>query len=67
LPSAKPLRRYNSFTYPQHGFKIEKGQLVLSQGQGCPKLRVDIKLHTQKQRPLPKKIETCSLFLKNDK
>lgn len=73
LPQSKPLYRYHSFTYPQHGFKLEKGQLVLSQGQGYPKLRVNIILHTQlkngkKQgRPLPKKIETCSIFLKNGK
>ncbi|KLL01967.1 MAG: transposase IS605 [Mycoplasmataceae bacterium RC_NB112A] len=38
LPQPKPLHRYRSFTYPQHGFKIEKGQLVPSQGQGYPKL-----------------------------
>ncbi|CAI2194609.1 8099_t:CDS:2, partial [Funneliformis geosporum] len=50
LPSTKPLYRYHSFTYPQHGFKIEKGQLVLSQGQGYPKLRINI-LETQ---PFPK-------------
>ncbi|CAI2169073.1 11831_t:CDS:2, partial [Funneliformis geosporum] len=65
LPSAKPLYRYNSFTYPQHGFKLEKGQLILSQGQGYPKLRVNIRLHTQKKRPLPNEIETCSIFRKN--
>lgn len=67
LPSVKPLHRYRSFTYPQHGFKLEKGQLVLSQGRGYSELRVNIRLHTQKQRPLPNQIETCSIFLKNGK
>ncbi|CAG8476359.1 10311_t:CDS:2 [Racocetra fulgida] len=66
LPSAKPLYRYRSFTYPQHGFKIEKGQLILSQGRGERELRINIRLHTQKKRPLPKEVETCSLFLKNE-
>ena len=73
LPQSKPLHRYHSFTYPQHGFKLEKGQLILSRGQGYPKLRINIRLHTQLKngkkegRPLPNKIETCSIFLKNKK
>ncbi|CAG8449527.1 17232_t:CDS:2 [Racocetra fulgida] len=67
LPQPKPLHRYNSFTYPQHGFKIEKGQLVLSRGRGYPNLKINIRLHTQKKRPLPKEIETCSIFRKNVK
>jgi putative transposase len=73
LPQPRPLHRYRSFTYPQHGFKIKKGQLVLSQGQGYPELIIDIILHTQLKngrkegRPLPKEIETCSIFLKNGK
>ncbi|CAG8506296.1 10707_t:CDS:2 [Cetraspora pellucida] len=49
LPSAKPLYRYRSFTYPQHGFKIEEGQLVLSQGRGYSELKINIRLHTQKK------------------
>ncbi|CAG8814611.1 29163_t:CDS:2, partial [Racocetra persica] len=49
LPQPKPLHRYRSFTYPQHGFKIEKGQLVLSRGRGYSELKINIRLHTQKK------------------
>ncbi|CAG8581323.1 41292_t:CDS:2 [Gigaspora margarita] len=47
LPNPRPLHHYRSFTYPQHGFKIDKGQLVLSQGRSYPELKIDIRLHTQ--------------------
>lgn len=53
---------YDSFTYPQFGFKLEKGQLELSKIG-----KVNIRLHSQKTRKLPENIKTLTIIWKNNK
>jgi len=57
-PRFKGKFRYDSFTYPQHGFKLEQGQLKLSD-IGF----VNIKFH----RELVGTVKTCSVVVKNGK
>jgi len=58
-----PNRWYDTFTYPQFGFKLENNQLILSQGRGEKELRININLH----RPIKGKIKTLTITWKNGK
>ena len=58
-----PNRWYDTFTYPQFGFKLENNQLILSQGRGEKELRVKINLH----RPIKGKVKTLTITWKNGK
>lgn len=58
FPRFKPATQYNSFTYPQGGFKLERNKLKLSKIGD-----VKIKLH----RPVEGKIKTCTIIQKNGK
>lgn len=58
FPRFKPATQYDSFTYPQGGYKLENNKLKLSKiGE------VKIKLH----RPTEGKIKTCTVIRKNGK
>ncbi|CAM4390583.1 RNA-guided endonuclease InsQ/TnpB family protein [Paenibacillus typhae] len=58
FPRFNPASQYNSFTYPQGGYKLERNKLKLSKiGE------VKTKLH----RPVEGKIKTCTIIQKNCK
>ena len=58
FPRFKNKYRYTSFTYPQHGFKLEDDYLILS------KLgRIKVKLHRQ----IEGRIKTCTIKKEVDK
>ena len=58
FPRFKNRTQYDSFCYPQSGFKLDKDKLILS------KLgKIKVKLH----RPVEGTIKTCSVVRKNDK
>ncbi len=52
FPRYKSIRRYNSLTYPQHGFYIKKSKVFLSKIGHIP-----IKMH----RPIEGKVKTCTI------
>lgn len=58
FPRFKPATQYDSFTYPQGGYKLERNKLKLSKIGD-----VKIKLH----RPVEGKIKTCTIIQKNGK
>lgn len=58
FPRFKPATQYDSFTYPQGGFKLDRNKLKLSKIGD-----VKIKLH----RPVEGKIKTCTIIQKNGK
>lgn len=58
FPRFKPATQYDSFTYPQGGYKLEGNKLQLSK-IGAVKL----KLH----RPVEGKVKTCTILQKNGK
>jgi len=58
FPRFKPATQYDSFTYPQGGYKLERNKLKLSKIGD-----VKIKLH----RPVEDKIKTCTIIQKNGK
>lgn len=58
FPRFKPSSQYDSFTYPQGGYKLERNKLKLSKIGD-----VKIKLH----RPVEGKIKTCTIIQKNGK
>ncbi len=58
FPRFKPATQYDSFTYPQSGYKLERNKLKLSKIGD-----VRIKLH----RPVEGKIKTCTIIQKNGK
>lgn len=57
-PRFKGKMQYDSFTYPQSGYALDKGKLKLSCIGG-----IKIRLH----RPLEGNIKTCSIIRKNGK
>jgi len=57
-PRFKNKFRYDSFTYPQSGFRLEKGQLGLSNIGS---------VNVRKHRELAGIIKTCSVLVKNGK
>ncbi|CAG8515207.1 9183_t:CDS:2 [Gigaspora margarita] len=59
-PRFKQFGRYDSFTYPQHGFKLEKSQVKLS-NIGW----VNVRKH--RELPQQEQIKTCSILVKNGK
>ncbi|CAJ0829039.1 7509_t:CDS:2, partial [Entrophospora sp. SA101] len=59
-PRFKSFGRYDSFTYPQHGFKLIKSQVKLS-NIGWVNIRKHRELPPQEQ------IKTCSILVKNGK
>jgi putative transposase len=58
FPRFRPATQYDSFTYPQGGYKLERNKLKLSKIGD-----VKIKLH----RPVEGKIKTCTIIQKNGK
>lgn len=56
-PRFKGKSRYNSFTYPQDGFKLEGDKLTLS-GIGSVRVRLS--------RPIEGRIKTCTITLEVD-
>lgn len=58
FPRFKPATQYDSFTFPQGGYKLERNKLKLSKIGD-----VKIKLH----RPVEGKIKTCTIIQKNGK
>jgi putative transposase len=59
-PRFKSRFRYDSFTYPQHGFKLVKSQVKLS-NIGW----VNVRKH--RELPQQEQIKTCSIIVKNGK